>query len=55
MNNLVQVVPLAMHDRMPYAYLGLDTAGRLWYGRLAYDNQQDGGPSKIAWRPIEEE
>jgi len=56
MPNIVQVIPVAgPGNALPYALIGLEEGGRIWYGNFVYPPtpQPDGGPSAVQWRPLD--
>ena len=56
---LIQTLPVRAAgggSDLPYAVIGIEENGGMWFGVLKYDGKQkDGGPLAVAWRPIDHE
>lgn len=55
MPKIIQMLPVARENgTLPFAVLGLEEGGALWYGFFDYDGKaKDGGPSTVNWRRVE--
>jgi hypothetical protein len=56
MPHFIQLIPVVTPEKLgPFAFYGLETGGRVWYGKVKEARgQNDGGPDAIAWRIVED-
>ena len=56
MPHFIQLIPVVTPEKPgPFAFYGLETGGRVWYGKVKEaGGQNDGGPDAIAWRIVED-
>ena len=52
---VVQLIPLMNEASGPWAFYGVDAAGRVWFGVPHREGAKDGGPDSIKWRLIQAE
>ncbi len=51
---MIQILPLGKPEGLPFALIGLDDEGRVWYGTFEYGGKTpDGGPAAVLWRRVE--
>jgi hypothetical protein len=49
---MIQLLPLGNPDNVPFALIGLDDEGRIWYSKVGYEKSPDRGPTSVVWRPV---
>ena len=51
---MIQILPSGKPEGLPFALIGLDDEGRVWYGTFEYGGKTpDGGPAAVLWRRVE--
>ncbi len=50
---MIQLLPVGKPDNVPFAFIGLDDDGRIWYGNVGYEKSPDTGPTTVLWRRVE--